>query len=254
LTVVVAALPDIEQLKAGIAPGTALDRLSAATVLAERLRAGGDELLDHFVEKARADGASWSEIGACLRTTKQAAQQRFAALADPHPGQAPFGLTGAGAAVLTSAADAARELGHEYVRPEHLILGLLAYPDELAARVLAALGVTPALARSKIEEGLGTWAPRPDGSLGVAPQTKRLLAHSRAIAKSLDHSCPRTEHILLAATSPKLHTTAATLLDECGADPERVRDQITRTLLQQAPELTGRLRRKRFGSIRITSM
>jgi Clp amino terminal domain, pathogenicity island component len=253
LTLAVTALPDIEQLKAEIPPGTALGRLMAAAVLAEQLRARGDELLDHFVDAARAGGASWSEIGGCLRTTKQAAQQRFAVLADPEPGTAPFGLTGAGAAVLACAADAARELGHEYIRPEHLVLGLLAQPDELAARVLAEFGVTAEIARAKIEERLGRYAARPDGSLGVAPPTKRLLAQARAIAKSLDHKCPRTEHILLAATSPKLHGPAATLLAESGANPDDVRDQITRTLLKQAPELADRLNRKR-SSIRFIGM
>jgi hypothetical protein len=243
LTRVVSALPDIEQLKAEVSPGDALDRLSAATVLADRLRARGDELLDHFVDAARADGASWSEIGSCLRTTKQAAHQRFAALADPSPGQrAPFGLTGSGAAALSSAADEARELGHQYVRPEHLILGLLTQPDELAARALGELGITPDLARTHIVERLGKSAPRPDGSLGVAPQTKRLLERARAIAKSLGHRCPRSEHILLAAVSPKLGSSAATLLAECGVEPEQISDGVTRTLVREDPDLAARVR------------
>ena len=238
----VTALPDIDRLKADIPPGAALDRLSAATVLADRLRARGDELLDHFVDAARADGASWSEIGGCLRTTKQAAQQRFAALADPSPGQAPFGLTGAAPPCLISAADEARSLGHRVRQAEHLILGLLAQPDELAARVLAELGVTPELARQHIEQRLGTHAPRPSGSLGVAPQTKRLLERARAIAKSLGHRCPRTEHILLAAVSPKLNSPAATLLAECGVEPVQVSDEIIGTLLREDPEIAARLR------------
>lgn len=236
------ALPDIDQLRAEIPPGAALDRLSAAAVVADRLRARGDELLDQFVDAARADGASWSEIGACLRTTKQAAHQRFAALTDPSPGQPPFGLTGAGAGVLSAAADEARALGHQYVRPEHLILGLLAHPDELAARVLAELGVTPERARQHIEERLGTHAPRPSGSLGVAPQTKRLLERARAIAKSLGHRCARTEHILLAAVSPKLNSPAATLLAECGIEPVQVADEIIGTLVREDPEVAARLR------------
>jgi len=238
----VAGLPDIDQLKAEIPPGAALDRLSAATVLADRLRARGDELLDHFVDAARADGASWTEIGGCLRTTKQAAHQRFAALADPSPGQAPFGLTGAGAAVLNAAADEARALGHQHVRPEHLILGLLGQPDELAARSLGALGITADLVRARIQDRLGTRAPRPGGSLGVAPQTKRLLERARTIAQSLGHRCPRTEHILLAATSAKLQSPAATLLSECGVEPERVSDEVTGTLLREDPEVAARLR------------
>ncbi len=236
------ALPGIDQLNAEIPPGAALDRLSAATVLADRLRARGDELLDHFVDAARADGASWSEIGCSLSTSKQAAQQRFGALNNPSPGQAPFGLTGAAADALTAAADEARALGHQYVRPEHLILGLLAQRDELAARVLAELGATPDLARRHIEARLGTHAPRPSGSLGVAPQTKRLLERARAIAKSLGHRCPRTEHILLASVSPRLNSPAATLLAECGVEPERVSDAIIGTLLREDPEVAARLR------------
>lgn len=135
----------------------------------------------------------------------------FAALAYPPPGQAPFGLTGTAANVLTAAAAQARELGHDYIRPEHLVLGLLAQPEELGAQVLAELGVTAEIARERVKERLGTAAPRPTGSLGAAPQTKRLLELAHAIAKSLGNRCAKTEHILLAASSPKLHSPAAAL-------------------------------------------
>jgi ATP-dependent Clp protease ATP-binding subunit ClpA len=108
--------------------------------------------------------------------------------------------------------------------------------------VLAGLGVTRQAVRAGIERRLGTGPARPTGSLGVAPQTKRLLELARAIAKSLGHRCPRSEHILLAATSPKLGSSAAALLAECGADRARVRDQLTRMLLKEAPELAGRMR------------
>ena len=123
------AVPPIDQLKDEIAPGTPIEQLTAASDLSEQLRARADELLDQFVDAARASGSSWSEIGCSLGTSKQAAQQRFAALAEPPPGQAPFGLTGTAADVLTDAATQARELGHHYIRPEHLILGLLRNKD-----------------------------------------------------------------------------------------------------------------------------
>ena len=235
-------VPAIDQLKGAVSAGTPIEQLAAAAALADRLRARGDELLDEFVNAARSSGSSWTEIGCALGTSKQAAHERFAALADPPPGQAPFGLTGTAADVLSAAADQARDLGHHYVRPEHLILGLLAQPDELAAQVLAELGVTSEAARERIIDRLGTGAPRPSGSLGASPQTKRLLELARAIAKSLGNRCPKTEHILFAATSPKLHSPAASLLADCGATPDRVRDQLTRMLLAQAPELAERLR------------
>jgi len=80
--------------------------------------------------------------------------------------------------------------------------------------------------------------------LGVSPRAKRLIELARAIAKSLGSRCPKTEHILLAATSPKLHSPAASVLAECGATPDKVRDQLTRMLLREAPELAERLRNR----------
>jgi hypothetical protein len=236
-----AAVPGIDELKAQIGGGTPLEQLIAASELAEKLRARGDELLDQFVDAARMSGSSWSEIGCSLGTSKQAAQQRFAALADPPPSEAPFGLAGPAGAVLFAAGDEARALGHHYIRPEHIVLGLLAQPEELAARALAEVGVTATVVRAKVTAQLGSSAPRPTGSLGVAAQTKRLLELTRAIANSLRHNCPRTEHMLLAAVSPKLHSPAAVLLAECGTTPEQVRDHLTRMILQQSPELADRL-------------
>ena len=236
------AVPDIDGLTSEIPSGTPLARLAAAAELADRLRARGDQLLDRFVDAARAEGSSWAEIGCALGTSKQAAHERFAALADPPAGQEPFGLTGTAAAVLRSAGEEALALGHHFIAPEHLVLGLLAQPDELAAQALAGLGVTTQAVRDQVSERLGAGAPRPTGSLGVSPQAKRLLELARAIAKSLGSRCPKTEHILLAATSPKLHSPAATLLADCGATPDKVRDQLTRMLLQEAPELAERLR------------
>jgi Clp amino terminal domain, pathogenicity island component len=251
----VTAVPEIDRLKREIPADTRVEQLRAASELAERLRARGDELLDQFVDAARTSGASWTEIGSALGTSKQAAQQRFAALADPPAGQAPFGLTGTAADMLAAAAAQARELGHHYVQPEHLVLALLAQPQELAAEVLTGLGVTPEGARQHVVKRLGTGAPRPTGSLGVATQTKRLLELARATAKSLGNRCTKTEHILLAATSPKLHSSAAALLADCGASPEQIRDQLTRMLLQEAPELAARLRnRSLLSRVRMRSL
>lgn len=235
------SLPGIDQLAAEIPAGTPLEQLSAARVLAGQLRTRGDQLLDQFVDAARSAGSSWTEIGRSLGTSKQAAQQRFAALADPASGDPPFGLTGPVAVTLSAAGDEARAFGHHYIRPEHIVLGLLAQPEELAAQALTELGITDRTVRAQITERLGSLPPRPTGSLGLAPQTKRMLEQARAIAKLLGHRCPRTEHLLLAAVSRKLHSPATELLTDCGTKPEQVRDQVTRMILQQSPELADRL-------------
>lgn len=52
-------------------------RLQAASEVAADLSQVADSLLGYFVDEARGEGRSWSEIGAELELTKQGAQQRF---------------------------------------------------------------------------------------------------------------------------------------------------------------------------------
>src|SRR5882724_9954428 len=59
-----------------------LDRLDAAITIAASLAHHADDLVDLFVGEARAAGRSWTDIGARLGVSKQAARQRFA---DPGP-------------------------------------------------------------------------------------------------------------------------------------------------------------------------
>jgi Clp amino terminal domain, pathogenicity island component len=232
----------VESQRGGGSPSA---RLAAAVELGERVRAIADELVDHFVQEARAAGCSWTEIGSTLGVTKQAAQQRFVTIA-PAPEQSwPPGLDEAAGAVFASAAAEARALGHHYIGPEHLLLGLLAQSEEMAARALQALGVTPEAVRARVLEHLRPSAPRPGGSLGVAPQTKRLLELARTLAKRLGHRCARTEHLLLAAVSPALKSPAGTVLADCGADAARVCEQLASMLELDSPELAARLRPKR---------
>ena len=132
-----------------------------------------------------------------------------------------FGLTGAAADAFAAAGGEARQLGHHYVRPEHVILGLLSLPEEMAARALTEQGVSLDRAREQVTERFGTAEPRPHGSLGVAPQTKRLLELGRTIGRSLRHQCPRTEHVRLAAVSPELSSPAAGYWPSAGATRRR---------------------------------
>ncbi len=156
----------------------------------------------------------------------------------------PFGLTEPAAEAFMAAVGEARARGHHYVRPEHMVLGLIAQPEELAGRALAELGVSAETVSSRITERLGTSSPRLTGSLGVAPQTKRVLELARAFAKRLGSRCIGTEHILLAVVAPRLRSPAADLLAECGAGAEQVRHQLAGMLLLEAPELAVRLRQR----------
>src|SRR3954449_2867945 len=51
--------------------------LNAAAAVSAEHAADADRLLDHFVTHARGTGMSWTDIGARLGVSKQAARQRF---------------------------------------------------------------------------------------------------------------------------------------------------------------------------------
>jgi hypothetical protein len=54
------------------------DRIPDAMLVAEHLDQTGEDLIEHVVSTARAQGVSWSEIGTRMGVSKQAAQQRLA--------------------------------------------------------------------------------------------------------------------------------------------------------------------------------
>src|SRR5262249_58112413 len=77
---------------------TPLDRLGAAAATADELRSLSDSLLDRYVQAARADGRSWTEIGGARRGPPPAARaprrrppppRPAAPQQPPPPGRAP---------------------------------------------------------------------------------------------------------------------------------------------------------------------
>jgi hypothetical protein len=54
-----------------------LARITTAEDLAAQLVVLGDELVNYFVDEARAEGRSWTDIGSYLGLSRQGAQQRY---------------------------------------------------------------------------------------------------------------------------------------------------------------------------------
>src|SRR5215472_1531895 len=135
-------------------PDSPLDRVEAAIAVGEELASGGDELIGRFVAEARSAGCSWTEIGARMGVSKQAARQRFA---QPPTAEA-TGLRPEGrlkpkdrllacleAAGREAAADGAAEIG-----THHLLIGL--FDEGVAAATLEKLGVRADAVRAAARE------------------------------------------------------------------------------------------------------
>ncbi len=61
---------------------------------------------------------------------------------------------------MRSAVEEALRLGHDYVGTEHLLLGLLADGESVAAKVLSELGATVDVIRARTDDALREHAAR----------------------------------------------------------------------------------------------
>jgi ATP-dependent Clp protease ATP-binding subunit ClpA len=99
--------------------------------------------------------------------------------------------------VVVSAQEEARELYHNYIGTEHLLLGLLVTSDSLASASLSALGYTRDGARASVEAMVGRGKGSPGGHIPFTPRAKKVLELSLREALQLKHNYIGTEHILL---------------------------------------------------------
>jgi hypothetical protein len=183
--------------------GQPLAQLAHAVVMVEHLGTLGDQLIGHFVDRARSSGASWSEVGQSLGVTKQAAQKRFviraAATDDARADSLLARFTGRARTAHLRAVEEARHAKHDHVGTEHLLLALLADAENRAVHALRALGVSIDEARAAVRATLGPEGEYVGDPIPVAAATKKAEEIAVRIAKHLSHAdLAGTEHLLLA--------------------------------------------------------
>jgi hypothetical protein len=243
----------ITYVKAQHPSGSPLDNLSDAITVSTQLSDEADSLIGHFVDQARRSGASWSQIGASMGVTKQAAQQRFVPRG-PVKGTAGFDdfsrFTMRARSVLAAAEDLARAADVAVIGSDHLAAGLMAEPDGLAAKAIVALGVSAGQLRAAFglpdSSGPGTVpagdAPAADAEAGRVPPGPGAVAalqDARRQALHLGHNYIGTEHILLGLVDEQ-DSTAATLAG-LGVTKPAAHQQITAAFaaLQANPAGSG---------------
>jgi hypothetical protein len=211
----------------------ALARVRAAAEVSGEIASKADVLLGHFVEAARQAGCSWTEIGAALGVTKQGAQQRFVDREATTPADDEHLLVAYTPRARNSVARAheeAREMGHNYVGTEHLLLGVIADSGALSVRVLDALHAPPAELRRALLEAAGapTAGPVP-ADLPLTPRARRVLDLARGESLRLGHNYIGTEHLLVALAAEQ-DGIGGRVLRARGVDAERARAEVVRAL------------------------
>lgn len=210
-----------------------LEQLSGAVVAAEALGDVADHLIGHFVDQARRSGASWTDIGRSMGVTRQAAQKRFVPKADKEgdggidPSQGFGRFTPRARNVVVAAQNEARAAGNTEIRTEHLVLGLLAEPEGVAALALTAQGVAGDAVRAAATTALPPAEADVPDLIPFDASAKKVLELTFREALRLGHGYVGTEHILLALLEQE-HGEG--LLTGLGVDKAAVESAVTEAL------------------------
>ncbi|MGW5387705.1 Clp protease N-terminal domain-containing protein [Nocardia sp. NPDC003963] len=245
-------LDDLIEVIKKARPDNALEQLSDAVVTAGHLGELADHLIGHFVDQARRSGASWTEIGASMGVSKQAAQKRFvpkppgdpADQVDPNAGFARY--TDRARAVVVAAQEAANITGSAEISLGHLVLGLLSEADSLAGHLIVEQGVALADLASAVLAAVGgdetaspealkaaTAAGRMSGLVPFGADSKKALELTFREALRLGHNYIGTEHILLAVLEQE---NGSGILTDAGLRKAPLEARLTELLRQIVAE------------------
>jgi len=136
---------------------------------------------------------------------------------------------------LIYAQEEARNLGHNYVGTEHLLLGLLKEGEGAAAQVLKGMGIDINNIRNQVENLVGKGNYNFTEGFGYTPRTKRVMELSFYEARNLGHNYVGTEHLLLSLIREG-EGVAARILKDSGVDLQNIREQILKMLKEEGLE------------------
>jgi hypothetical protein len=198
--------------------GDALLHLEDAVAASTQVGEIADHLIGHFVDQARKSGASWTDIGAHMGVTKQAAQKRFVPkdAEDPDfPDRGPLSrFTIRARNAVQVGKQHAAVLGHGQVTNVHLLLGLLTEPQGLAALAIeAGTGLELDVVRDRILNTQKRAPRKARSAVRFSGDAKKTLELALRQALRMGHNYIGTEHLLLGIMQQD-KDPAATLLGE----------------------------------------
>jgi ATP-dependent Clp protease ATP-binding subunit ClpC len=140
--------------------------------------------------------------------------------------------------VVVTAQEEARMLGHNHIGSEHLLLGLLHEEAGVAARVLAADGITVEAARTQVEELAGPGSKPPSGHIPFTQRARKVLELSLREALEQRQRFIGTEHILLALLRDS-DDVGAQVLERLGGSLSALRQRVLEEAKSAAPDPAG---------------
>ena len=257
--------------------GGPLENVSDAFAVSEQLDEQSDALLGYFVDQARRSGLSWSQIGAAMGVSKQAAQKRFVPgqesillreIGASQTGRKPFSrftdrairvlfaadrlaadrlaadsLAAGRPAAVSTGADQAQSAGHPPIGAAELSAAFLSEPEGLAAKAIGKAGLTPEQVYAAVGIGPAPQLPNQDRAsvheLTFDDSAKATFREALKWALRMGHNYIGTEHLLLGV----LFTggPVAEGFTGLGLTPQRAEELLTAELAAYQANLQGQL-------------
>ncbi|MFI8242665.1 Clp protease N-terminal domain-containing protein [Streptomyces sp. NPDC085866] len=198
--------------------------LAVATQVAGELQGLADALVEEYVEHCRRHGSSWTDIGAALGVTRQAAQQRFQV---PHKRYGPETMTDDLQQAMVHVRHAAVQHRNNYIGTEHLLWGLTAQ-DNSATRLLQAAGVSPETVHRSVGTELSPGASQAAERIAWTPYSRKAIAIAQARSEHNGSDHIDCDDLLIGLTQVG-RGVAANVLTEAGFDPAALDSTAART-------------------------
>ena len=252
--------------------GGPLENVSDAFAVSEQLDEQSDALLGYFVDQARRSGLSWSQIGAAMGVTKQAAQKRFV------PGQESILLREIGASQIerkpfsrftdrairvlfaadrlaadstaadstaadSTAAGQAEGAARSPIGAAQLVAAFLSEPEGLAAKAIRQAGLADEQVYAVAGTGPAPQLPNPDrasvSELTFDDSAKATFREALKWALRMGHNYIGTEHLLLGVLFSG--GPVAEGFTALGLTPQRAEELVTAELTDYVARLQGQI-------------
>jgi ATP-dependent Clp protease ATP-binding subunit ClpC len=149
--------------------------------------------------------------------------------------------------VVVVSQEEARELGHNYIGTEHILLGLLAAEGGLALQVLQRFGMSLIPVREEVTARVGTSGDQVKARIPFTPRAKKVLELSLREALALHHNYIGTEHILL-GLAHEADGVGPQIMKAHGADYMALRQGVLDVLPAERTTQGHRWLRRRSGA------
>jgi len=131
---------------------------------------------------------------------------------------------------LALAEQAARDVPHNYLGTEHVLLGVIDEGTNLALKVLDSLEIEASDLRAELAASLAGPTKRVEGHIPFTPLAKHALELTAKEAHSLGHNYIGCEHLLLGLLATD-EGTASKVLRRMGLEPRTTRQAVITALL-----------------------